>query len=551
MLRMSLRGKILLLSSTVLVALILAMLLFVDAQARRYADERLAAELEQDRQRMEIMENERLAGLRLTAQLVASFPTLNALLSTHDAATIQDFLVSYQEENKRSDLLIALDPAGRVLGRTDPSTPGAVPEFQLRWARPALARRSAAGFLATNRGVYHAVCVPAAAGNTVFGFVIAGGNVDDGYASTLRGESGDEVVLVGESVLGSTLPASSFPWRSRTEWESALGGAQGRATLKIAGFPYATLAIPFGSKNAPGLLAVTLRSRDLALAPYRRIQLGLLALGMLAAVIGITASAVFSRTVTASIGRLVEGTRQVAEGNYDCTLDIHSGDEIDNLGQAFNSMVRGLRERAEMQKFVSQSTVEMVQAGSRREAAAGERQVLTIFFSDVRGFTLMSENRDPAEVVKILNSCLSLQAEKVKKFQGDIDKYMGDCVMALFSGEDSALNAIRCGIEILKALDAHQASHPGEIAIQIGIGIVTGEVILGSIGSEDRRDFTAVGSNVNLCSRLCALAAAKEILVAESSYQLVQDLVAAQRLDPVKLKGFSEPVPVYRIGPRS
>jgi class 3 adenylate cyclase len=548
MMRMSLRGKILLLSSAVLVALILAMLLFVDAQARRYADQRLAADLEQDRQRFEIMTSERLAALRLTAQLVASFPTLNALLGTHDAATIQDFLLSYQKENKRSDLLIALDPAGGVLGRTDSAAPEAIPDAHSRWVQPTLTGQATMGFLTTERGVYHVVCVPAAAGETVFGFVIAGSGIDDAFAATLRSESRNEVILVGARVLGSTLPASSFPWRSRADWQTALGGAGGVRTLEIAGLDYAALPVNLGAKVQSGLLAVTLRSRNAALAPYRRIQLGLLALGLLAAIAGIAATAVFSRTVTASIGSLVEGTRQVAAGNYECNLDIRSGDEIADLGQAFNHMVRGLRERAEMQKFVSQSTVEMVQAGSRREASAGERQVLTIFFSDVRGFTRMSQNRDPAEVVKILNSCLSLQAEKVKKFQGDIDKYMGDCVMALFSGEDSALNAIRCGIEIHKAIEASQAANPSAVAIQIGIGIVTGEVILGSIGSEDRRDFTAIGSNVNLCSRLCALASAKEILVDESSYQRVQDLVAAQRLEPVKLKGFTEPVPVYRIG---
>jgi class 3 adenylate cyclase len=548
MIRMSLRGKILLLSSAVLVALILAMLLYVGAQAKRYADERLGSDLDQDRQRIEIMQRERMAGLRLTAQLVASFPSLKALLATHDAATIQDFLVSYQQGNKRSDLLIALDPAGRVLGRTDTMIPVALPDAEPRWVQPALGGQSAAGFLDTDRGAYYAVCVPASAGNTIFGFVIAGANIDNSFAATLRGESSNDIVVAGTRVLGSTLPASSFPWRTRAEWESALGSGPGPHTVEIARLPYAALELTLGSQGEGGLLAVTLRSRDAALAPYRRIQLGLLILGLIAAVAGIAASAVFSRTVTASIGRLVEGTHRVAAGDYDCDLEIRSGDEIAELGKSFNSMVRGLRERAEMQKFVSHSTVEMVQAASRQEASAGERQVLTIFFSDVRGFTLMSENRDPAEVVKILNSCLSLQAEKVKKFHGDIDKYMGDCIMALFSGEDGALNAIRCATEILKSLDAYHATHSSEDAIQIGIGIVTGEVILGSIGSEERRDFTAVGSNVNLCSRLCARAGPREILVAESTYKIVQDFVAAQRLEPVKLKGFSEPVPVYRIG---
>jgi len=162
----------------------------------------------------------------------------------------------------------------------------------------------------------------------------------------------------------------------------------------------------------------------------------------------------------------------------------------------------------------------------------------------------MSERMAPEEVVKILNSCLSLQAEKVKKFGGDIDKYVGDAVVAVFSGEDMALNAIRCAVEIHKSLDAYNAAHPDSQSLIIGIGIVTGEVILGSIGSEDRLDFTVIGSNVNLCARLCSIAGPRETLLAESTYLLVQDLIAAQRLDPVNVKGFSDPVPVYKIAPR-
>ena len=135
----------------------------------------------------------------------------------------------------------------------------------------------------------------------------------------------------------------------------------------------------------------------------------------------------------------------------------------------------------------------------------------------------------------------------MKKFSGDIDKYVGDAVVASFDGPDMALNAIRCAVEIHKAMGAYNASQPGEEPIHLGIGIATGEVILGSIGSDDRRDFTVIGSHVNLGERLCSHAGQNEILLAESTYRLVQDLVAAQRLEPLRVKGFREPVPVYRM----
>ena len=147
----------------------------------------------------------------------------------------------------------------------------------------------------------------------------------------------------------------------------------------------------------------------------------------------------------------------------------------------------------------------------------------------------------------MLNRCLSLQAALVKKFHGDVDKFVGDSVVAVFDGEDMALNAIRCAVEIQRALDADNRARPREVSLHIGIGIVTGEIIMGSLGSDDRSDFTVIGSNVNLCARLCGAAGAGETLLSESTYDLVRDLIAAEKGEPVRVKGFSEPVPVFRM----
>jgi adenylate cyclase len=307
------------------------------------------------------------------------------------------------------------------------------------------------------------------------------------------------------------------------------------------------MTTPLGREGGLRPLAVILQSRTRALIPYEHIQIGLLVLGLIAAVAGISGSAVLARTITAPLRKLAEGTNQVAAGNFDYRLDIRAGDEIGDLARSFNVMIRGLRERADMQKFVSQSTVDMIQSSGQKKISGGERVIRTIFFSDMRGFTPMSERREPEEVVRILNRCFSLQAERVKQFNGDIDKFVGDSVVALFDGDDMAFNAIRCAVEIHKALDNYNEAHPNEEPILVGIGIATGEVILGSIGSEDRLDYTAIGSHVNLSSRLCSVAAPREILLAESTYRRVQDVVAAERLEPLKVKGFSEPVPVYRM----
>jgi class 3 adenylate cyclase len=542
-----LQWKILLYSSALLVTLIVAMLVYVRAQAASFVSGRLADDLQQGSERIRAAENEQLSDLHLTAALVASFPNLNALLTT-DPATIRDFLISYQQRNGGPDLLIVLDSKGKLVARTDEVNPEQVPESDTCWVKPVMAGQPANYVLATPRGVFNTTAVAAEAGGTLFGIVIAGSNIDNNFARKLRDVSQGEVVIVADRVLGSTLDA--LPWQTRAQWLEATGGKNARRIIDIGGERNASYVTELSPGEGPAdnsLLAVSLQSQDRALAPYRHIQIGLIILGLLAAVAGISLSAVLARTVTAPVGKLVEGTQQVAAGNFDFRLDIRSRDEIGDLAQSFNTMTQGLRERADMQKFVSQSTVEMIQSSSQKRISAGERHQVTIFFSDIRGFTSMSERRPPEEVVQILNRCLSLQADRVKKFSGDVDKFVGDAVVAVFDGEDMVLNAIRCGVEIHKALQTYNRAHPEEESIDIGIGIVTGEVILGSIGSKDRLDFTVIGSNVNLCARLCSAAEAGEILLSESTYQPVQGLISATRMAPINVKGFSEAVPVYKM----
>ena len=133
----------------------------------------------------------------------------------------------------------------------------------------------------------------------------------------------------------------------------------------------------------------------------------------------------------------------------------------------------------------------------------------------------------------------------MRKHNGDVDKYVGDAVFALFDGEDMAFDAVRCAVEIQREIEKLKA--PDNDELEVGIGIVTGDVLLGSIGSDDRLDFTAIGNQVNLCSRLCAMAGPREILIADSTYQLVRDLISAERLEAVAVRGLAQPVDVYRM----
>ncbi len=528
-----LRRKLLLYSSSLVIVLIVTMLVYVSFLAERFVGDSIQADLQQGRARIKSAEDERLRDLKLTANLVASTPIFKALMDNGgDRNTVLDTLMEFQQSTG-TELLIALNSAGAVVAQTDTREPGSIPSSL------------DTGILKTPSGTYHVAKMPAEAGGKLFGYVIAGALIDDKFARALHESTNDDIVIVGDRVLGSSMLRSGLAWQTRADWENNVGKESDPRLVTIGDEKYEAVSALLGNESGPRPLAVIMQSHDRAMKPYGTIRAGLLVLGLVVAVAGIAISAFLSRTITAPVAKLVEGTEQVAAGNFDYRLNIRSTDEIGELARSFNTMIQGLRERADMKKFVSLSTVEMIQ--STKKISAGEKVILTVLFSDMRGFTSMTENLPPEDTVKLLNACLSLQAGKVKKFHGDIDKYVGDCVVALFQGEDMELNAIRCGLETQRALAALNATNPGAPPIHVGIGIVTGEVILGSIGSEDRLDYTVIGSNVNLCSRLCSHAAAGEILIADATYRRVEGLVAAEKVAPIQVKGFTDPVPVYKM----
>jgi len=165
--------------------------------------------------------------------------------------------------------------------------------------------------------------------------------------------------------------------------------------VDIDGEDFAAVSTLLGGAQGMRPLAIVMKSRTQAMRPYREIQFILLWVGLFVAVVGISATAVVVRKMTVGIAKLVDGTRQVATGNYDFRIDVPSNDEIRELAESFNVMTQGLREKEDMEKFVSQSTVEMIQSNESEKVSAGERTTLTILFSDMRGFTAMTEQLAP------------------------------------------------------------------------------------------------------------------------------------------------------------
>jgi adenylate cyclase len=211
-------------------------------------------------------------------------------------------------------------------------------------------------------------------------------------------------------------------------------------------------------------------------------------------------------------------------------------------------MVRGLRQKLELSKFVSRSTVREVETRSGTVARSGERQRIAVVFSDIRGFTPYSEAHEPEAVVAMLNTYLNAQAEVLARHGGDIDKFVGDEIMARFTGPDMTPRAVRAAVEMVTAVEAlNRAS--GDASCRIGVGVNVGDAILGAMGAIARMDYTAIGDTVNVAARLCSAAGPGEVFVTDEVQRELRDdpEMAFEMLPPMRLKGKVETVEVYRV----
>ncbi len=215
-----------------------------------------------------------------------------------------------------------------------------------------------------------------------------------------------------------------------------------------------------------------------------------------------------NRTLFRPLRALAAGMRRVEEGDLGAVVKVPFHDEIGSLARSFNRMVGGLRERIELIKYVSNVTIDAVKTSQE------PRRVLsTLLFTDVRGFTSYTERRQPEHVLEVLNRLLERQSEIIQGNGGDIDKFVGDEIVAVFSGDGAAARACAAARAIME-MCARNASQFERLAV--GAGIATGPVIQGMIGSIRRADFTVIGDAVNLASRLCSMAKGSRIVVSEA-----------------------------------
>lgn len=187
------------------------------------------------------------------------------------------------------------------------------------------------------------------------------------------------------------------------------------------------------------------------------------------------------------------------------------------------------------------------------ESFESERKNVTVLFADISGFTAMSEKLDPEDVTTIMNGCLKMMADTVVHFEGYVDKFIGDCVMAIFGApithENDPELAIRAALEMKRQIEDYNKNLPVRLEkpLALHIGINSGVVIAGGVGSDQKMQYTVMGDTVNLASRLESIAGSGEVFVSGYTYNLTRKLFEFNPHEPIKVKGKKDPVAVYEV----
>ena len=285
----------------------------------------------------------------------------------------------------------------------------------------------------------------------------------------------------------------------------------------------------------------------------------------LAAILGLVFAILVSGGITKPVRKLLEGTRAVEAGKLDGIIDVTTKDEIGQLSAAFNRMVAQLRQNVRVRetfgRYIDPRVVEGLIDKPAVTATEGQRRIMTVMFCDMKGFTSLSEGVTPRGLVKIMNLYLSTMSEPIHAHRGIIDKYIGDAIMAYwgppFIEEDEpALLAGLAAIDMADQVPALQKQLPDLLGIRampvpcdLRIGIATGEVLTGSIGSGLMMSFTVMGDAVNLASRLEAVnkTYGTRILISQATADAIGSHLELREVDRLAVAGQSAPQTIFEV----
>lgn len=309
------------------------------------------------------------------------------------------------------------------------------------------------------------------------------------------------------------------------------------------------------------------RPQPVAFAAIAAMQRRGLLVAACSALFALAAGLVVGRRVTRPILDLVAQARLIGQRRWrDLSLASARTDEIGELTDSLGKTARDLEEgeaevarqaklRGDLGRFMDKGIVDAIVRGEHPLALGGKRAQVTVLFADVVGFTPLTESHDPERIVALLNELFSVLTEIVFRHQGTVDKFVGDCIMAVWGApvpqEDHAGRALAAAEDMLRFLEAANDDwrQKYDVEIRLGIGVNSGEAIVGNIGSDKRMEYTVIGDVVNVAARLEAIAAPNQALVAEATRDRAGDAFPLRYLGDHNLTGRKTRTPVYLLEP--
>ncbi len=326
--------------------------------------------------------------------------------------------------------------------------------------------------------------------------------------------------------------------------------ARSHDTVELCGIPYGVFYTSLNEgAGLPAAYKVGLYSWAEPLAVQADLRAQVLVIGGAMGLLAMVLSWLLSHGLAQPLRRLHHAALRVQRGDYTARLPVSGGDEIGQLTAAFNATVVQLAQKERLREVLNKVADPDVaeQLLARNGALGGETRRMTVLFCDIRRYTELTAGLAPHQQVALLNEHMTAMTRVVHQHGGVVDKFVGDMVMAVFGAatEDpqAPLHAVACARDMLK--DRTRLNVLTGREIKVGIGIATGEMLAGFMGSVDRLNFTVIGRGANLASRLCNAARQMEVLVDESTFESAGE--KGEMLPPLEIKGFADPQSVYRL----
>ncbi|MGD2055426.1 MAG: adenylate/guanylate cyclase domain-containing protein [Gammaproteobacteria bacterium] len=307
-----------------------------------------------------------------------------------------------------------------------------------------------------------------------------------------------------------------------------------------------------------GYTMVTLSKADMTKSLKQSIQ-AIIGATVLIILLGIAMAIALGRRISEPIDQLVDASRAIGKGEYKIQFKERRGDELGMLMSAFNEMAEGLLEKSQLRdalsRYVSRGVATEIFANLNDVELSGKRIDGSVIFADIVGFTRIAENIKPEELVTILNKYFSLITRACELNYGNVDKYMGDGIMLVFGAPqpdaEHPFHALCCALLIQRLIEHEnrQREQQGLFPVRFRIGINSGTMLAGNMGSRERMEYTVVGDTVNLASRLCSISESGQIVVSRDMYfrDGVSERVVAGEHQSIRLRGITQPVTTYLV----